>query len=217
MHLRSSSPMSWMSLGAMFVALTGCAGHSDLMAKAPPAYAAPPSPSSATIVFFRDSGIAHAVNFAILDHSANFIGDAVARSDFSVQVPPGRYFLVAKGGEGSDAVQAEVAAGHIYYVRVIPHLGMWLARVELDPIKPGEEGWQRLSSWLTQTNHLIPRVPRVPVSLSASPVPEWVAEVWDELSAEERASRTLIPTDGLALPSSRAVVASPPLAAADPR
>jgi len=204
-------------LGATVVALTGCAGHSDLMAKAPSTYASSVTPSSATIVFFRDSGVAYAVNFAILDHAANFLGDAVARSDFSVQVPPGRYFLVAKGGEGTDAVRAEVAAGHVYYVRVIPRMGMWLAGVELDPIKPGEQEWQRLSTWLTRTDHLTPLVPKVPVGLSASPLPDWAANTWRQLSPAERASHTLAPTDGLAFTSTPVVIASPPPEGAEPR
>lgn len=216
MSFRFDRNVSIAMLGVTVIALTGCSGHSDLMAKAPSTYASAVTPSRATIVFFRDSGVAYAVNFAILDQAANFLGDAVARSDFSVQVPPGRYFLVAKGGEGTDAVQAEVAAGHVYYVRVIPRMGMWLAGVELDPIKPAEQEWQRLSKWLTQTNHLTPVVPKVPVGLSASPLPEWAAKAWGELSPAERAARTLFPTDGLAFSSSPAVVASPPLAAAEP-
>jgi len=155
------------------------------MAKAPSTYASSVTPSSVAIVFFRDSGVAYAVNFAILDQAANFLGDAVARSDFSVQVPSGRYFLIAKGGDGTDAVQAEVVAGHVYYVRVIPRMGMWLAGVELDPIKPGEREWPQLSKWLTQTNHLTPVVPKVPVDLSASPLPEWAAKAWGERCAPD--------------------------------
>ena len=217
MSFRYYSHVACAILGAAAVTLTGCAGHSDLMAKAASTYASAVTPSSATIVFFRDSGVAYAVNFAILDQSANFLGDAVARADFAVQVPPGRYFFVAKGGEGTDAVQAEVAAGHVYYVRVIPRMGMWLAGVELDPIKPGEKDWQRLSGWLTQTNHLTPLVPKSPVGLSASSLPEWAARAWGELSPAERASHTLVPEDGLAFSASSAVVVSPPLAAIEPQ
>jgi hypothetical protein len=217
MSFRFHSHVSCAMLGATVAALTGCAGHSDFMVEAPSTYTSAMTASSATIVFFRDSGVAYAVNFAILDQAANFLGDAVARSDFSVQVPPGRYFLVAKGGEGTDAVQAEVAAGRVYYVRVIPRMGMWLAGVELDPIKPGEQEWQGLSRWLTQTNHLTPLVPKVPVALSESPLPDWAAKAWGGLSPAERASRTFVPTDGLAFGSSPTVVSPPPLAVVEPR
>lgn len=202
---------------AMFgaaVALGGCAGRSDFMAKAPSTYAASLAPDSATIVFFRDSGVAFAVNFAIMDQAANFLGDAVARSDFAVQVPPGRYFLVAKGGEGTDAVQAEVAAGHVYYVRVIPRMGMWLAGVELDPIKPVEQDWPRLSKWLDGTNHLAPLVPKVPAKLPEAPLPDWAARTWGGLSAPEQAAHTIAATDGIAFAPSVPVVPRPPLAVA---
>jgi hypothetical protein len=200
---------------AAAVALGGCAGHSDFMTKAPSSYASALRSDSATIVFLRDSGIAYAVNFAILDQSSNFLGDAVARSDFSVQVPPGHYFLLAKGGEGTDAVQAEVAAGYVYYVRVVPRMGMWLAGVELDPIKPGAQDWSRLSNWLQGTNHLAPLVPKAPVSLAAAPLPDWAAKAWGALSAAERATRTIVPTDGLAFTNGPQAVVSPPVAAAD--
>jgi hypothetical protein len=208
-------PFSCTMFVAAAVALGGCAGHSDFMTKAPSSYASALAPDSATIVFFRDSGIAYAVNFAILDQGSNFLGDAVSRSDFSVQVPPGRYFLLAKGGEGTDALQAEVAAGYVYYVRVIPRMGMWLAGVELDPIKPGEQDWPRLSNWLERTNHLTPLVPKTPISLAAAPLPDWAAKAWGALSVAERANRTIVPTDGLAFSNPPRVVVNPPLAAAE--
>jgi hypothetical protein len=106
-----------------------------------------------------------------------------------VQVPPGHYFLIAKGGEGIDAVQADVAAGQVYYVRLVPRMGVWLAGVELDPIKPGEQDWPRLSSWLERTNHLTPMVPKVPVTLTDAPLPSWAARAWGALSAAEQATR----------------------------
>jgi hypothetical protein len=202
------------TFGATTFALAGCAGHSDLMTKAPSSYAAAIAANRATIVFFRDSGVAYAVNFAILDQSASFLGDAVARSDFSIQVPPGRYFFVAKGGEGTDAVQAEVTAGSVYYVRVLPRMGMWLAGVELDPIKPSEKDWPRLSQWLSNTNHLTPLIPKAPVGLSEAPLPDWAARAWATLSASERATHTVVPTDGLAFTTDARVVASPPAVAA---
>lgn len=184
-------------LGAAVVVLGGCAGHSDFMTKAPSSYASTVTTSTATIVFFRDALVGYAVNIAILDHAANFLGDAVARSDFSVQVPPGRYFFVAKGGEGADAVQAEVAAGRVYYVRVVPRLGMWLARVELDPIKPGEREWARLGRWLSDTKHLTPLVPKQPVALADSALPDWAAKAWGALSPADQAAHTLVPNDSL--------------------
>ena len=212
MSFRFYNHFSCVMFGAAVIMLGGCAGHSDFMTKAPSSYASALTADTATIVFFRDSGIAYAVNFAILDQAANFLGDSVSRSDFSVQVPPGRYFLVAKGGEGTDAMQAEVAAGRVYYVRVVPRMGMWLAGVELDPIKPGEQEWPRLSKWLSGTNHLTPLVPKVAVSLSQAPVPDWAAKAWGALSAADQATRTIVPTDGLAFSSSSPVVPSPPLA-----
>ncbi len=200
-------------LGATVVALTGCAGRSELMTKAPSSYTASVKEDQATIVFFRDSGFAFAVNFAILDHEANFLGEAVARSDFSLQVPPGRYFFVAKGGEGTDTVQMEVAAGRAYYVRVLAKWGVWLADVQLDPIKPGEPEWPRLHTWLANTNHLMPLQPKAPIGLAQSALPPWAASAWAKLSPDQRARRTVLPLDGMAFGGSAPKsLASPPLA-----
>jgi hypothetical protein len=201
-------------VAATTIALGGCAGRSDFMTKAP-ASAAPvaPAANSATIVFIRDSGFAYAVNFAIVDQAGNFLGDAVSRSHFAVQVPPGRYFFFARGGESTDAMQAEVAAGFLYHVRVIPRMGMWLAGVELDPIKPGEKEWPRLTTWLARTNHLSPLIPKVPVGVSDA-LPDWAAKAWAALSPAEQVTRTLVPTDGLVISGRPRVVPIPSIAAA---
>jgi hypothetical protein len=212
MTFRFYHHLSCVMVGAAL--LGGCAGHSDFMTKAPSSYASTVKADLATIVFFRDSALGFAVNFAILDQSANFLGDAVARSDFSLQLPPGRYFFVAKGGEGTDAVQAEVAAGSAYYVRVVPRMGVWQAGVELDPIKPGEPEWPQLSSWLEKTNHLAPLVPKAPLRLSDSSLPDWAAKAWSALSPSERVAHTLAPTDGLAFAKGAAAVGSPAVVAA---
>jgi hypothetical protein len=65
-----------------------------------------------------------------------------------------------------ETVQAEVAAGRLYFVHVVPHLGAWLARVELDPVKPSEDDWRSLSAWLAQTNRLKPVIAKTAVSVS---------------------------------------------------
>jgi hypothetical protein len=89
-----------------------------------------------------------------------------------------------------------VLAGHVYYVRVIPHLGGFLARVELDPIKPGEREWSSLSRWLTDSNHLCPKITKLPARIEEAPIPDWAVEAWAELSTKEQAAHTLTPADG---------------------
>jgi hypothetical protein len=193
-------PFNLLSLAAL--ALGGCAGHSDFMTKVPQGTAAiAPTSNSATIAFIRDSGIGFAVNFSIIDQSGNLLGDAVARSHFALQLPPGRYFFFARGGENTDVVQADVAAGRLYYVRVVPHLGVWLARVELDPVKPNEREWGSLPAWLAKTDHLTPLIPKAAASVSASPLPDWASKAWSSLSPSNQAAHSLTPADGRPLSS----------------
>jgi len=179
------------------LALTGCAGHSDFMTKVPQgAPAVAPVNDRATIAFIRDSGLGFAVNFSIIDQAGNLLGDAVARSHFALQLPAGRYFFFARGGENTDVVQADVGAGRVYYVRVVPHFGMWLARVELDPIKPNEPDARSLRAWLAATDHLAPLIPKLPTSLTENPLPDWATKAWSTLSPADQAAHSLIPNDG---------------------
>ncbi len=185
------------ALAVAALVLGGCAGHSDFMTKVPQG-AAPVAPvsNSATIVFIRDSGLGFAVNFSIIDQAGNLLGDAVARSHFALRLPPGRYFFFARGGEGTDAVQADVTAGRLYCIRVVPQFGIWLARVELDPVKPNEKEWSSLHGWLAETAHLEPLIPKAPASLTESPLPDWASKAWSSLSPADQAAHTLTPADG---------------------
>jgi hypothetical protein len=205
-------PLALLAVAAL--GLGGCAGHSDFMTKVPEAtapLAAPPN--SATIAFIRDSGLGFAVNFSIIDQAGNLLGDAVARSDFALQVPPGRYFFFARGSENTDAVQADVAAGYVYYLHVIPHFGAFTARVELDPVKPNEKEWASLPGWLTHSNHLMPLIPKTPASLHETPLPDWASKAWSSLSPVEQAAHSVTITDGRAL-SPNAPAPPAPIAAA---
>lgn len=150
----------------------------------------------ATIAFIRDSGVGFAVNFSIMDQAGNLLGDAVAKSHFALQLPAGRYFFFARGGENTDVVQADVSAGRVYYVHVVPRFGMWLARVELDPIKPNEQEARSLRGWLSGTEHLAPLIPKIPESVTVNALPDWASKAWSNLSASEQAAHSLTANDG---------------------
>ena len=202
----SKVPCFYLLIVAAF-ALVGCAGHSDFMTKVPkgaPAVAA--LPDRATVVFVRDSGYGFAVNFSIIDQAGNLLGDAVARAHFALTLPAGRYFFFARGGENTDVVQAEVGVGRLYYVHVIPNTGAWLARVELDPIKPNEQDARALPDWLATTDHLAPLIPKVAASVAEIPLPDWASKVWSSLNPSDQAAHTLAPNDGWLLPPSAPTV-----------
>lgn len=189
----------YLSFVSLAVALTGCAGNSQFMVEAPagtPRVA--PAPNVATVVFIRESGLGFLVNFAIVDQASNFLGEAVAKSHFAVQVPAGRYFFVARGGEGTDVVRAEVAAGSLYVIRVSPRMGMWQASVVLDPIKRSEPEWSSVPRWLAGSNHLL-QLTSAPQYFAGAPGNQSLAaQLWEGVT--NKAERTLELADGTSSP-----------------
>ena len=188
-----------LSFVALAVALSGCAGHSQYMVEAPadtPRVA--PAPNVATVVFIRESGFAFAVNFAIVDQASNFLGEAVAQSHFAIQVPPGQYFFIARGGEGTDMVRAQLAAGNLYVVRVMPRMGLWQASVMLDPIKRSEPEWSSVPRWLAESHRLLQLTTAPQYAATGSPSNSLAARLWAEV--DDKAARTLEAADGTASP-----------------
>jgi len=214
--LLKSGQFKLLPVAVFAVALAGCAGHSDFMLKVPQgAPAVAPVSDRATVAFIRDSGFGFAVNFSIIDQAGNLLGDAVARSHFALQLPAGRYFFFARGNENTDVVQADVRAGRVYYVHVVPHFGTWLAHVELDPIKPNEPDAGSLPAWLAETDHLTPLIPKVPTSLEENALPDWASKVWSTLSPSEQVAHSLVPSDGWPIAPVR--TPAPTVAVASPR
>jgi hypothetical protein len=155
---------------------------------------------AATMVFVRDSGIAFAINFAILDQSGTFVGESVAKSNFAIRVPAGRFFFLARSSENTDIVQATVESGRLYFIRVVPRFGLFSARVALDPVKPGESEWEKLRSWMASSNQLVPLSGAARSTPAEEPEPRaqssFIGRVWSSLSPSERAERTIEPGDG---------------------
>lgn len=119
-------------------ALVGC--QSSLMAKtADGVKPYTPDPEKATIVFMRPSSFGAGVQSSVYmyDNSPQFIGIVSAGSKIAFQAPPGKHtFMVV--GENADFLEADLAAGHIYYTVVEPHFGFAKARFSLDPIPQTE-------------------------------------------------------------------------------
>lgn len=184
-------------LGLVALLMGGCGGHSELMADAPPgSRALGPVPDRATVVFIRPGMLGFLVNFTILDHQGNFLGESVAKSHFAIEVPPGQYFFLAKA-ENTDALRATLAEGRIYFVNVSPKFGTAHARVTLAAIKPNRPEWNTIPRWIADTKRLVPvrQALQEPTPIAGS-AGSWVTMTWSDLSPLEQASRTLEPGDG---------------------
>ena len=97
----------------------------------------PAAPSDKAIVYFaRTSFMFMAINFTYLD-SATLIGSSFGGTYIRYECEPGNHLFWAMT-ENRDFVEADLEAGRIYFIEVIPQLGVF-ARVKLRPINSSDE------------------------------------------------------------------------------
>jgi len=184
----------WMLLGL------GCAGSSKYMVRDETPEPATPPEGKALIVFLRPGGYASGITFTVIDENGEFVGQTPAKGHVLHVTDPGKHrYLV--WAENTAVLEAEVAAGKVYFVRVAPRMGAWTARGHLLALKPGGPDWDQVDEWLRDTTQwdvrpdLVERWKRD----KAEGVPEQLErahEMWAKYDAEEREERTLRVADG---------------------
>src|SRR5690606_26444528 len=103
--------------------------------------------------------------------------------------------------ENTSVLQADLLAGHIYYVVVRPRIG---PRVQLTALTPRSQEWHKLNDWLKNSEALVADRQAGQTELDKNPelmhskMSEAV-EVWSKMTAQERELHTLLPGDGLPL------------------
>ncbi|WFS63849.1 hypothetical protein LF599_06725 [Pseudodesulfovibrio thermohalotolerans] len=115
-------------------ALAGC--QSSLMAKTADGVKPYESnPDKAVIVFMRPSQYGGAVQATVFqyDEIPQFVGIVSSEYKLAYQVAPGKHIFMVMG-ENADFLEANLAAGYIYYVEVEAHFGFAKARFSLEPI-----------------------------------------------------------------------------------
>lgn len=120
------------------LALVGC--QSALMAKtAEGVKPYNPDPEKAVVIFMRPSQFGGAVQSTVYqyDGTPKFVGIVSAGSKIAYQVDPGKHIFMVMG-ENADFLEADLAAGHIYYIEVEAHFGFAKARFSLEPIPQTE-------------------------------------------------------------------------------
>jgi hypothetical protein len=193
------------------------------MAPAPaPAPAFAPAHGVATVAFLRPSGLGSAITFMIIDHNGRFLGDSTAGASFSVQLPPGEYLFIAEG-ENTAVMHANLGAERLYYIEVVPKMGLLSARVGLEPIKPGTDAWRKLPETIPDTTRLVPLFREGQAAIDATPdvIQKRIAtakEKWAGYSPAERVELGLEPADGIAgqAPPGAPIASPPPPPATQP-
>jgi hypothetical protein len=141
-----------------------------------------------------------AINFAILDQTGRWWGDAVAESHFAVAIPPGQYMFVG-WAENTAALTADLAPGRVYYVEVSPEMGLGSARVTLEALTTRHPDWPKVKQWLAETKTLEPLTAGAEYIEGrhddAMERVKSAKENWQDYSAEDKSKRTLRPDDGI--------------------
>jgi hypothetical protein len=176
------------------------------MAEAPASGPITAAADSATVVFLRpwpgevlgDFNVA----IAVLDQDGNWLGDAIARSLFSVQLPPGEHMFVS-WSTNTAAIMATLSAGRVYYVELYGKASfVGEPETAMEALTPRNSDWKNLPDWLSGTRRL------VPVPAAGKPYFEGrkqdaatrvnaARENWAGYNAGEKRLRTLEAEDGV--------------------
>jgi hypothetical protein len=187
----------------MGATLSGCTATSKYMAKAlEPVPALAPAPGVATVAFMRPSSIGGMIKFMIIDQNGRFVGESTAGASFAVALPPGEYLFIGEG-ENTAVMHATLAPERLYYVEVESKMGVLYSRVGFEPIKPGSDGWQKVSEMLRDTQRFVPLAKEGQAAIDARPdvIQKRIAsakEKWAGYTEAERAELGLEPNDGVA-------------------
>ncbi len=123
--------------------LWGCG--SSMMIKAKPM--AIPENNDAIVTFIRPSVFGGAIKFGLWD-SEDFIGILTAKSYVQYKTHPGEHLFIARA-ENWSYVKANLAPGKQYFILGRVMMGVWKARVALDPVNKNDNVSQaQIDKWL---------------------------------------------------------------------
>jgi hypothetical protein len=128
----------------------GCASGPAVMVRVQPPLPLAARRDSALVVFVRPSGWGRGIAPNIIDEAGHLLGESKANSHFAVAVPPGHHMFVT-WTENTDALVADLAPGHIYFVEVYVTPGVFVGQAHLKAIKPTLPNWLERDAWMRQT------------------------------------------------------------------
>lgn len=134
---------------------SGCAYHSEYMVEGSPSEQWRTPAGQALVVFLRPSGYAASYGATIMDEKGHFLGDATAETRFAVPMSPGHHTFII-WSENTDALAADLAPNHTYYVEVGPTIGAFSPRFYLYAIKSGIKNFSKRDEWMSNTRPISP-------------------------------------------------------------
>jgi hypothetical protein len=115
-----------------------------------------PQQGKAVVTFIRPSRIGSAVKFGLWD-SDNLVGIMTQGSCIQYETLPGEHYFIARG-ENWSCVKADLAPNRRYVIKTNPVMGMWKARVALDPVTKADYQSQlpQVRKWLSAAKPMMP-------------------------------------------------------------
>jgi hypothetical protein len=182
---------------------TGCGGTRFMSANPSPTPVAT-APDQATVVFLRPSLYGGAARFFVVDGEGNYLGDLRGQEYFVRRFAPGSHRFVA-WAENADMVQADLAAGKIYYVLLSVRMGWWTARLSNSALTPRRSEWSSLGPWMSASRQLVAddAAARAWQGSSQKEIQKRIAaaqDAFDGMDAGDQELRRLAPEDGFDTP-----------------
>jgi hypothetical protein len=97
----------------------------------------PPAAGNSVVYFVRESALGLVINFSFFDND-KFIGKFDGGDYLRYECSPGEHLFWAKA-ENRDFITADLEPDKIYFVDVIPQMGMVKASVQIHPVKPDDD------------------------------------------------------------------------------
>jgi len=110
--------------------MSGCSSAGNFMIEAEPTSG--PQQGKALVTLIRPSFVGGAIAFGMWD-SDNLIGVLQAGKCIHYETVPGEHYFLARA-ENWSCVKADLAANRHYVIKANPFMGVWKARIALDPI-----------------------------------------------------------------------------------
>lgn len=133
----------------LLVFLTGC--KSSIMTKVQPVNVSTIDENSALVTFVRPSSYGSAIQFGVWD-SETFVGVVSGKSYVQYKATPGKHLFLARA-ENWSCVEADLEAGKSYFIVTAVRMGVWKARVALEPVtRAGNVSEEQINKWLTKLN-----------------------------------------------------------------
>lgn len=143
-------------LGLTPLFTSGCSSAGSFMIETKPI--SEPKQGKALVTLIRPSRLGGAIAFGMWD-GGNLIGVLQAGNCIQYEALPGEHYFLARA-ENWSCVKADLAANKHYVIKANPFMGVWKARIALDPITKADYEEQRqlqnVKNWLAKLKPVMP-------------------------------------------------------------